>query len=330
MMENVLFDSNSADKLNKYVQSKIAPHLFVVCNYNPNTFDAISADAKFLQGIANLYKFTIDTSIINKINNIDYELGGIIWRKKKQSVNGLKNHIELISQLRTYAFHNNDHNIIIDITEEWLIRTIHKKKFETINDYTLALRELERMGDKTYSLVMDILNEMLKVYSRDDLREKFQNQIILFYAKDQNRLFKEELRATYKARVASHGNVSDKMLAAWCQKMYVGEYEEKINTFSSYLAKTKGAQRKKIEMAIEQYNTSINSIKKAIANHSNKCKGDIGKLSIFDYMDFYLDGIIDKCKREIPNLSKYKLTMLPQDIIQHIISEDFKTVSTDI
>lgn len=66
------------------------------------------------------------------------------------------------------------------------------------------------------------------------------------------------------------------------------------------------------------------------ANHSNKCKGDIGKLSIFDYMDFYLDGIIDKCKREIPNLSKYKLTMLPQDIIQHIISEDFKTVSTDI
>lgn len=329
-MENVLFDSKSADKLNSFVQSRIAPHLFVVCNYNPNAFDAISVDAKFLQGVANLYKFTIDTSIINKINNIDHELGGVLWKKSRQSFSGLKNSIEIISQLRTFAFHNNDHNMTIDIAESWMIRTIHKKQFETINDYTLALRELERIGDKIYTLVMDILNMMVKEYSRNDLREQFQRQIMLFYEKDQNRLVKEELRATYKAQAASYGMIPDKILAAWCQKLYIGEYETKIANLSSYLAKTKGAQRKKIEIAIEQTQKSIINIKEPIANRSKKCDGDIRKLSIFDYMDFYFDSVIDKCYKKIPSLSKYKLTMLPQDMIQYIISEDFKAVSIDI
>ncbi len=183
---------------------------------------------------------------------------------------------------------------------------------------------------KTYTLVMDILNMMVKEYSRNNLCEQFQKQIMLFYEKDQNRLFKEELRATYKAQAASYGMISDKILAAWCQKMYIGEYETKIATLSSYLAKTKGEQRKKIENVIEETQKSIINIQEPIADWSKNCDGDIRKLNIYDYMNFYLEGVIGKCYDEIPNLSRYKLTMLPQDMVQHIISEDFKTVSIDI
>lgn len=39
--------------------------------------------------------------------------------------------------------------------------------------------------------------------------------------------------------------------------------------------------------------------------------------------------LADKCKKELSSITKQKLTMLPQDMIQFFISIDFSAVSVD-
>lgn len=330
MMENVLFDSNCADKLNRLIQSRIAPHLFIICNYNPNIFDVFSEDAKFLQGITNLYKFTIDTSLINKINYIDRTLGGNLWRKNNKRLKELNNYLETISYLRTFSSHNNDHNMTITMVESWMIQNIHKKRFETIDDYKLAVKELERIGDKTYVVVTDILNSMIKEYPRNKLIDIFQDQILVLYRAGKYQLFKEELRAAYVAHSTTHSLVKDNTLALWCQKVYIGKQEEKIGFYSGYLKSTTGKKRKNIEEIIQRLNDEIVKTQKSIAQKSNDCKGNIARLRSYDYMNYYFEDRLDQCIKELPNIRKKNLTMLPQDMIQYIISKDFISVPADL
>lgn len=328
MMKNILFDSKGAEDLNRMIQSQIAPHLFLICNYNPNAFTILSEDARFIQGIANLYKFAIDVSIIKKIKIIDQELGSTIRVKHKSSLLELNRNLNIIGTLRTFAFHNNDHSDTIDKTEKWIINTIHKKEFETSDDYTIAFRELERIGDKIYKEVVEILKYMDKEYTRKELIEAFQKQILLFY-KTNNRLIKEELRAAYKARNTTCGIVKDIWLAGWCKKMYIGSREEKIKFLSKQLTRCKGDQKKKLEVFINNIQAEVEKIRRQVES-SDSFKRGASRMRNYDYLDFYCTNISEKCTTLLPDILRQKFTMLPQDMIQYIIDKDFGAVPIDL
>ena len=320
-MENVLFDFQGANRLNKLVQTKIAPHLFLVCNYNPNAFMLISEDAKFIQGVANLYKFAIDSSLIKRIKRIDYELGGKINKKYRSYISSLEKDLETINYLRTFAFHNNNDNEIMDKTEAWLISVIQKKQFETANDYEKAVNTLKSLGDNLYRNVIKILEQMVKEYDHEKLVNEFQNEIVLFY-KDNDRIVKDELRNVYKSVVNSRGIVNDRALANWCQKLYIGQNKDKIDYLSAFIPRSKGDQKEKLNEKISQLQSEIDKTQEQVINLFGK-RGSVGN---FDYLNFYCYSIEEKCNIFLLDIQKRRMTMLPQDMIQLIISEDFKSV----
>lgn len=308
MMVKILFDPQGANALNKLIQSKVAPHLFIVCNYHPDVFNMLSDDARFIQGILNLYKFSIDTSLINRIGQIDKKLGGNVRKKFGNSLSDLDKCLEIVSYLRTYVAHNNDHNDKIDKTEAWLIHIIHKKQFETLEDYSSALKELDRLGERIYNTVTDILNHMCTEYSKEELCEVFQEYILSFYSamegNSNTSLFKEELRAAYRARSQSRGVIHDRSLGIWCKNKYLKALEERHNLLSGYVPRLKGDQKRKVVESISQIENEIDKIERQVANNSKRCKGDVAKLNVFDFLDFYRRDSIDNCTKILPDISR--------------------------
>lgn len=332
-MVKILFDPQGANALNKLIQSKVAPHLFIVCNYHPDVFSMFSDDARFILGVLNLYKFSIDTSLINRLGQIDKKLGGNVRRKYRNSLSELEKCLETVSYLRTFAAHNNDHNDKIDKTEAWLIHIIHKKQFETIEDYSEALKELNRLGERIYNTVTEILNHMCKEYSKGELCEIFQDYILNFYSvmeeNTNTSLFKEELRAAYRARSQTRGVIQDRSLGLWCKNKYLKALEDRQDILSSCVPRLKGDQKRQVVESINQIKDEIDKIERQVANNSNRCKGDVAKLSVLDFLDFYRRDSVDNCTKVLPNILKEKLTMLPQDMFQYIIMNDFGSVPLD-
>ena len=71
MANNILWSSEESVRLNKKIQDNIAKHLFLTCNYEIGPLQqVISEDAKYLTAVLNLYKFLIDSSIINKLDSL--------------------------------------------------------------------------------------------------------------------------------------------------------------------------------------------------------------------------------------------------------------------
>lgn len=322
-MKSLLFDIEGADKLNRLVQFQIASHLFIVCNYNPTTFNLLSEDARFQQGILNLYKFAIDTSLIHKIRRIDEELGRVVWQKNKNDFIELSKHIETISVLRTYIAHNNNNNETVSKAEAWIRKVIHKNKFELIDDYKVAFKELEKIGIELYDSTDRIIRNFAKEYTKEKVGSVFQKYIILFYESN-DKIIREAIRSEYRILVNHQGSIKDGLLADWCQRMYVGNREKQISFLSSYLPSVKGDTKMKIENKIEQIRNEIEEIQLAIAKQY--CNGDKTLLRSYDYLNYYCTNFGIKCQERLPEVIKNKLTMLPQDMVQFIVCEDFKGV----
>ena len=77
---------------------------------------------------------------------------------------------------------------------------------------------------------------------------------------------------------------------------------------------------------IEEITSKISLIEKKVAERSNKCKGNISKISNLDYLDYYCYDTAERCLSVVHDLKNQKLSMLPQDMIQYIIDLDFKQV----
>ena len=322
-MKSILFDSEGATNLNKLVQAQIAPHLFIICNYNPNTFYLLSDDAKFNQGVLNLYKFSIDTSLINKISQIDSDLWGVMRNKHGKELSELKGYLDTISLLRSFLAHNNNNNEIISRAESWARKVIHKKDFETIGDYTVALKELENIGRNLFTVVDSIIKCMVKEYPKKDLQAILEDYIVRFYESN-DKLIKEVLCSTYQLQRNCRGDVKENLLANWCREMYVGAREKKINNLKQFLVKAKGDSAQKIQALIEQTEKEIDEIQAKVADKF--CRGNKSNLCSYDYLNYYCYDFGNKCWTKLPEIIKRNYTMLPEDMVQYIVAEDFNNV----
>ena len=61
-MNTPVISAETANRLNRLVQTQIDSRLFLFCNYEPTHSYTISEDAQFLTAVQDLYKFAIDSS----------------------------------------------------------------------------------------------------------------------------------------------------------------------------------------------------------------------------------------------------------------------------
>ena len=143
MNENIAFSPIEAEKLNKKVHDTLAEHLFVLCNYNPDSIMVFSEDARFMQASLNMYKFLVDAGICNNLRSIG----------KKYSINydyvRLENIVKNINSIRSTLGHNLDERNGTEedkeAVEQWFLKVVGKKQLTNAEEYKKVVEEIEKI-----------------------------------------------------------------------------------------------------------------------------------------------------------------------------------------
>lgn len=219
---SILFDGNTADALNDAVKSKVAAHLFMFCNYNPGPVDTYSVDARFIQGVLNLYKLLIDCSIVGSVTKM---CANAISQSRLYD---LKHYRNDASVLRTALAHNIDARnwtgeAVCEYTS-WLQRESGKDKAESADDYAVLLQKLETIANDAMAILNDFVDKIAMSEQKDDAIARWENCIIDFYSKGTTgkQIFEGQLRDAYLATHTSARRNGCKNLdvARWIQEEY--------------------------------------------------------------------------------------------------------------
>ena len=200
-MNNILSSPAPSEVLNTEVASDISKHLFLVCNYNPNSIEVFSTDAKFTVGVLNMYSFLIDASIC----------AGLIKIANKYSLKSLSKLVDIVDEicsLRTFLAHNEDYRNGTEDdrikAERWFSNTIGKKVPESVGDYEKPLSKLVQYGNETFDALQIFIQEVAKHRRVNDIIADWEEEIISFYKKPiRKNIFMGNLKMSFKARVLS-------------------------------------------------------------------------------------------------------------------------------
>lgn len=328
-MKSIVFSPEAAELLNGKVASKIAPHLFLVCNYEPEQILLFGTDAKFVQGGLNLYRFVIDASIIHEIDKI----------AKKCNIGydrSLKDYIRDISIIRTAFSHNlsqkNGTGYQQEAYNEWLKRAINKDQIMAAEDYEKALEKLEKMGADIYRILDRFLDKAAGVQDKNALISVWEETIISFYLKKSNEnIFLGQMRDAYLSRCVN-GKIEKKNLkyniAKWFQSFFCQKHEDRIKELENILRLYGSRMRKddilKVEKDIDLHKSSLDAIKTQVATAI--CYGDQSRVSVYAYQQYYLANLKDKLNNILSVVKCTNGTMLPEDMLQQLIEEEFKGI----
>lgn len=345
MKYSVLFDKDASENLNELVRNKIAPHLFVLCNYEPDCLPVFGDDAKFIQGVMNFYKYAHDASLIEQLWNIDKQMGERVISSNRVLFNDLKRITDLISDWRTLYCHNISEASGNDDKRErcqrWLSKAIGKKEIEKLDDYHFALKKLEAEAQRVYEIAKIIICKFSECYAdKMKLIATWEDYIIKYYGLPTNEaIIKSQLKLAYMALFNSNGETQlSRELACWCKNMYLQE-EQNCRLFEEneqQLQKKLSVEEfSKLREVYEEQKRKISQLKNDIVKSKQKGKSEeirrritVESLREFDYLDYYIADVRNKKIREyIPKAIAEGYTMLPQDIIQYIIEVDFEGVS---
>lgn len=322
-MNNIAFSAENADELNKNVQSMIAPHLFIICNYNPDSINTYSEDASFIKASLNMYKFLIDASICNNINQIGTKYG-IHYDK-----NSFEEVLKVINAIRTTLGHNvnecNGTEEGQEILEQWFQNVVGKKRLSCADEYGKALMKILEYGNKCVSIFSQFIKETQAHPKKSEIIQDWERLIINYYKRSNSKkIFEGHLMIAYKAREANPSkNIRRLEMARWIKSM-VGYTEKSQNSiFNEYLYKNphSASDIKKIRDKIEDNERIINKKTQEIACSLGK---EIDCLELLDYFDYYIQTIPLKIEKSLQD-RKVK-SLLPQDIVQEIIEVDFSNV----
>lgn len=320
-MSSILFSPDAAEEINKKIQEKIDKHLFLLCNYNPDSLKSYSYDAKFILGTMNMYKLLIDTGVCNKI-------GGI---KKRYSLSfdykRLEEIISIINSFRTYLGHNEDYRNGNEddkaIVERWFSRLIGKKYPETADQYEKPLDEMTKYGEECVKLLNSFVEEVSKHTKRPEIITEWENLIFDFYKRPNSKnIIKGHIRLAYQARKGSASNYREGDIAMWTENMLFYAEQSKIDNLSN-LAKGSSLPTKAlkdISDKISENEALIRDKKREISTCLKKAESE---LKAFDYLDYYVSNFPE---RIIEEYKAGKLeSLLPQDAVQQIIENDYSS-----
>lgn len=331
--ENILYSSVISEEITELVQTKIAPHLFLTCNYTPSPYLLLNEDAKFVVGILNLYKFTIDGSIIDKIPGImDAAMSSTLNKKM------FLEKIALVRALRTVFCHNeseisgNDDDI--KIVDAWM-----RKRPQTDDDYKLLNQHLQKLASEVVAAIYQFIGDASMSKQKKALVNKWEEVIKSFYRRPNTKnILEGQLKKIYSARKGILSmNRSDNLDMEECvKKYYLGGLEEKLKEQESnyvYLCKTlslPAESQAKLRRKVEEVEEELIERKKQIVERFGKNEitlDDLEKRKRL-YLDLYLRELPQKISCLIDDSVDTNVygTLLPQDIVQYIIQKDFDLI----
>lgn len=330
MSRSVLFYPDEAIELNKSVQEKIAPHLFLFCNYNPAPLKAFSVDARFFKAVLNFYKLLIDSGVVNRVNKLCKEAKVLFDLKQ------LKKYEDWASNARTVAGHNlserNGTDGEILKYERWLKEVVGKTEIECVEDYEKPLQTLEGMAASTMKILKDFVDCMSAVSPKDKVIASWEQCIIEFYCKDMNKaIFLGQIKEAY-ASVHRGGNVdfgvTDFKVSKWIQDSYYRREEREIKNLQVMLdyvvCKNLGESvRIQLQQKIQEAQVRMDQ-REITAAAELGCNINVFRSSVYNYKRHYCCKLKDKLNTTLNRIKQIDSgTMMPHDIMQKIIAEDF-------
>lgn len=227
-MKDIISSSSAVTELNLLVQQKLAPHLFLCCNYNPLNLTGLNDDGKYYPAITNLYRVAYDSScVIKQLFRFDPKIN-----VRSETYHNLKDSLDTINILRSIVAHNNSpHNghresSNLDEYHYWVRKIIGKDEPDCCEDYSLLFHELQKISDTLYSSLVDYIETASKSPNKEAIVEKWEAMIIDWYCGGNVKrdIFLGELENEYLAR-AQRISIDrlDIQVARWIQNYYTKE-----------------------------------------------------------------------------------------------------------
>lgn len=334
MAKNILWSSEESVRLNKKIQDNIAKHLFLTCNYEIGPLQqVISEDAKYVTAVLNLYKFLIDSSIINRLDLLREGHSEICYEYRK-----LKKIIDTASALRTVCAHNesersgNDYDLAV--YNDWVKSILGKTEISTFAQYEKLRLELEEKADEAVRIVNDFIDSAQKAADQDSLIKEWEKLILRFYSTgNSGNIVKGQLKRAYKAQWVTGGHdprdITNRDVAEWIKKMYYRDEQKEIDKFQNIIDFShKTPLSNKVLVQIKaKIEDNKNKIREKKSDIEKEIGADIDN-NVYLYLEYYIKKFPGKLNKaiETKNADEYG-TLLPQDIVQYMINEDFDGVS---
>ena len=306
MNENIAFSPIEAEKLNKKVRDTLAEYLFVLCNYNPDSIMVFSEDARFMQASLNMYKFLVDAGICNNLRSI----------------------VKNINSIRSTLGHNLDERNGTEedkeAVEQWFLKVVGKKQLTNAEEYKKVVEEIEKYGEESVAILTDFIEAVGKSGKKNEIIEEWENLIINFYKRSNSKkIFEGQLILAYQSRLGNARNSSKVNVASWVKKMFFYKEQSQISNLQEIMRKSSfsSSALKNIGEKIDENEKIINEKKDKVAFFSEK---SVDTLKTYDYWDYYMYILPAKIEEKLA--SGVVQSLLPQDVVQQIIEEDFDGV----
>lgn len=332
MKKNILFDQALAEDLNEKVK-KIAGHLFLFCDYEPEICSVFSTDAKFLLGVLNLYRLTIDASIVNKLGTVANSAYSA--RLKNIFARRIKPIVDESQMLRAVFAHNQGRwnrgaGRAFDY-QQWVRAHIRKEKIEEVEDYTILLRAISDNADQLVSNLEMFMEEASKC-DREKIVPVWQTLLLKFYEKNQGKeMVQSQMEEVYCALLAETGKMAAtrrplrREIAEWIKNRYLSEFLTAKKRLSSLIDRKEirnPGTIQNIQEKIDEMEKSILDIQKYIGS---RCAKQASELQLYDYLNVYVSDLLDRFKDRLKDL-KDGDSMLPHGILQEILVNDMKNI----
>lgn len=330
--KSILFSSGESDTINQLVQTKIASHLFLTCNYAPSPYLMLSEDAKFVVGILNLYKFTVDGSIIERIPSIADVTVDSKFNKKE-----FLKKLELVKALRTVFCHNESeisgNNEDIKRVDAWM-----SKVPQNIEDYRVLNQQLLKLASDILVELQQFVKNASRSKRKKILIDNWEGVIKTFYQRPNTRKILEgQLKKFYSARkgILSMDKITSLNMAACVRKYYIGDLESNLEEKNNCMQISKKLnlpveELVKFKKLVEAVEEELNERKKQIVTRLGNSRITMDNIDRNDYpyLELYIKELPQRIIKFIdttPDTNVYG-TLLPQDIVQYIIKQDFDLI----
>lgn len=335
MSESILFSSEVTDVLNESAK-KIAPHIFLFCNYNPNLLSPISEDGKFLLGVLNLYKLTNDASLAKGVCSIAKEHG---WRSLSDKLGDIIRHAEFLrgALAHNYSFRGSSPNSMW-LYNCWVKEKTGQSKLTMLVDYGKALDAIENLGQGLTTVLEDFLHQASNCGDQVSIIKAWEEKIVSFYfggGKGET-IIKQQLREFIHAKLAEGGAgkseinslyYTNSQLATWAKKFYLDKFDSSLKKYEVLVnMKLCRETLENIAKKCQELEVGKETKQKEIANAQ---KRNVDELSRYDYLDYYINQAKGRMEIALQNPSQIE-TLLPEGFIADMVAHDMKVVPPSI
>jgi len=351
MMNPILTAQHAAD-LNKLVQTRIDPRLFLLCNYEPTVRHVIGEDGRYLLNIQDLYKFAIDSGCVSKLY---YKF---VPDSRRQQFTHLQRLLDQISAFRTVF----DHNISqqdgylsaahLDSYNNWVHSVINKTDPETTDDFKLLNQKLADMASELVRKLEELVCFVAQDQDRSGVIRSWIDLTLYWYSNNtKTDIYKGHLINAYLANAKAAGRDKPYMYRPWVAGAKVKRWIEeavffpvqkqidditgeissiqdllsgKVPRFESMRQKMKPAQFALMEnnfrTSLQEKQTELTRLNQEMAALQEKAGSDVTAY-FYRNLEYQLRETMDILEKK-----GIRYTLLPQDLIQEDIVRIFDQV----